>query len=94
MSFLIGFSLTMPLIVFTIILYFLSKFTPKEAIQLPILFMCAGDGLLVALWWFGLNEIVENYKHFKLGISGAFCFISFGRSIYFMLKFNYDNRNE
>jgi len=94
MSFLIGFSLVLPLVIFTILLYFLSKFAPKEAAQLPILFMFMGDGLLVALWYYGLYEIVDSYKHFKLGISGSFCFISFGRAIYFMIQFNYDNKNE
>tara|TARA_B100000925_G_C21924507_1_gene437436 strand:+ start:380 stop:673 length:294 start_codon:yes stop_codon:yes gene_type:complete len=94
MSFILGFSLVLPLVMFTILLYFISKFVPKEAIQLPILFMCAGDGILVALWFFGLNEIADSYKHFKLGIAASFCFISFGRAIYFMLKFQHDNKNE
>ena len=43
--------------------------------------------MLVGLWYFGLVEIVEVVKHFRLGIAGAFCMASFGRSLYFMLSY-------
>ena len=60
MSFLAGILFVIPLALFTVILFYLSKFVPKEAVQLPIFFMIAGDGILVALWYFGLRELVED----------------------------------
>ena len=65
-------------------LKFLSS-APKEAVQLPIFFMIAGDGILVALWYFGLREIVDTLKEFRLGIGLSFVTSSFGRSIYLMI---------
>ena len=51
-----------------------------------VMFMIAGDAVLVALWYFSLIDIIEVEKHFRLGISAAFCTASMGRSIYFMLQ--------
>ena len=85
MSFLAGILFLIPIALFTIILLYLSKFVPKEAVQLPIFFMIAGDGILVALWYFGLREIVDTLKEFRLGIGLSFVTTSFGRSIYFMI---------
>ena len=48
--------------------------------------MMVGDAVLVGLWYYGLLEIVESIKQFKLGIAGAFCMSSMGRSIYFLLQ--------
>lgn len=48
--------------------------------------MMVGDAVLVGLWYYGLVEIVESTKQFRLGIAGAFCFSSMGRSIYFLLQ--------
>ncbi len=86
MSFLAGISFLIPLALFTVILFYLSKFIPKEGVQLPVFLMIAGDGILVALWYFGLREIVETLKEFRLGIGLSFVSASFGRSIYFMLQ--------
>ena len=47
--------------------------------------MIAGDGILVALWYFGLREIVDTLKEFRLGIGLSFVTSSFGRSIYLMI---------
>ena len=47
-----------------------------------------GDAILVGLWYYGLLEIIEVEKHFRLGIAGAFATASMGRSIYFLLKQN------
>tara|TARA_B100000900_G_scaffold401636_1_gene406533 strand:- start:800 stop:1081 length:282 start_codon:yes stop_codon:yes gene_type:complete len=85
MSFLIGFSFIILLAMFTILLWMISSRIPKEAALLSIAFLCAGDAILVALWYYGLMEIVENVKLFKVGIAGAFATASMGRSIYFLL---------
>ena len=86
MSFILGFSFTLPLAMFTFILYIISKRLPKEFIMTSIVVMLAGDATLVSLWYFGLQEIVDNLKLFKLGISTSFMFASFGRSLYFLLN--------
>ena len=44
-----------------------------------------GDLVLVGLWYYGLMDVVEVTKHFRLGIAGAFATASMGRSIYFLL---------
>lgn len=51
-----------------------------------IAFLIMGDAILVGLWYYGLLDIVEVEKHFRLGIAGAFCTASMGRSIYFLLQ--------
>ena len=86
MSFIIGFSFIILLAIFTIVLCLVSKRLPKEYILSTIVFMMVGDGVLVGLWYYGLLEIVESIKQFKLGISGAFCVSAMGRSIYFLLQ--------
>ena len=48
--------------------------------------MMVGDGVLVGLWYYGLLEVVESIKPFRLGIAGAFCISAMGRSIYFLLQ--------
>ena len=65
-----------------------AKRLPKEFALSSIVIMFAGDAVLVALWYFGLLEIVEVVKHFKLGIAGAFATTAMGRSIYFMLSYS------
>ena len=85
MSFLTGITFLIPLALFTVILFYLSKFIPKEGIQLPIFLMIAGDGILVAIWYFGLIELVDTVKEFKIGIGLSFATAAFGRSIYFMV---------
>lgn len=86
MSFIIGFSFIVLLVIFTILLCLISKRLPKEYVLSLILFMMVGDGVLVGLWYYGLLEIVESTKQFRLGISGAFCISAMGRSIYFLLQ--------
>jgi hypothetical protein len=85
-SFIIGFSFIVLLVIFTILLCLISKRLPKEYVLSLILFMMVGDGVLVGLWYYGLLEIVESTKQFRLGISGAFCISAMGRSIYFLLQ--------
>ena len=63
-----------------------AKRLPKEFALTSIVLMFAGDAILVALWYFGLVEIAEVEKHFRLGIAGAFATTAMGRSIYFMLQ--------
>ena len=85
MSFLIGISFTLPLAMFTFILYLISKRLPNEFIMTSIVVMLAGDATLVYIWYFGLEGIIEGVKQFKLGIAGAFSITAMGRSIYFLL---------
>lgn len=86
MSFIIGFSFVILLAIFTLLLCLISKRLPKEYVLSLILFMMVGDGVLVGLWYYGLLEIVESIKQFRLGIAGAFCISAMGRSIYFLLQ--------
>ena len=86
MSFIIGFSFIILLVIFTIVLCLVSKRLPKEYVLSLILFMMVGDGVLVGLWYYGLLDIVESIKQFRLGIAGAFCISAMGRSIYFLLQ--------
>lgn len=86
MSFLTGISFVIPLAFFTYILFYLSKLMPKEAFQLPVFFLIAGDAIMVGIWFYGLKEFTESIKEFKLGIALAFALAGFGRSIYFVLQ--------
>lgn len=86
MSFIIGFSFIILLSIFTIVLWLISKRLPQEFILSSIVFMMVGDGVLVGLWYYGLLDIVESIKQFRLGIAGAFCVSAMGRSIYFLLQ--------
>ncbi len=86
MSFIIGFSFIILLAIFTIVLWLISKRLPQEFILSTVVFMMVGDGVLVGLWYYGLLEIVESIKQFRLGIAGAFCVSAMGRSIYFLLQ--------
>lgn len=86
MSFIIGFSFIILLGIFTVLLCLVNKRLPKEYIISSIIFMMVGDGVLVGLWYYGLLEIVESIKQFRLGIAGAFCISAMGRSIYFLLQ--------
>lgn len=86
MSFIIGFSFIILLAMFTVMLWLISKRLPKEFILSSIVFMIIGDGVLVALWYYGIAEIVESVKEFRLGIAGAFCLSAMSRSVYFLLQ--------
>ena len=86
MSFIIGFSFIILLAMFTVMLWLISKRLPKEFILSSIVFMIIGDGVLVALWYYGIVEIVESVKEFRLGIAGAFCLSAMSRSVYFLLQ--------
>ena len=88
MSFLTGFSFIFLLALFTILLWLIAKKVPKEAALLSIVFLCAGDAILVGLYYFALVDIVQDIRLFKIGIAGAFATASMGRSIYFLLKQN------
>ena len=86
MSFIIGFSFIILLATFTVVLWLIARRLPKEMILSSIVFMMVGDAVLVGLWYYGLLEIVESIKQFRLGIAGAFCISAMGRSIYFLLQ--------
>ena len=86
MSFIIGFSFSLLLAIFTVLLYIIAKRLPKEFLLTSVVLLFAGDATLVALWYYGLSEVVDNIKLFKFGIAVSFMFTSFGRAIYFMLS--------
>lgn len=86
MSFIIGFSFIILLAIFTIVLWLIARRLPKEMALSSMVFMMVGDAVLVGLWYYGLLEIVESIKQFRLGIAGAFCISAMGRSIYFLLQ--------
>ncbi|MDC6464900.1 hypothetical protein PQZ39_00550 [bacterium] len=85
MSFLIGFSFIVLLLTFTIVLGLISKRLPSEFILAPVVFMILGDAVLVGLWYYGLVDLIEIEKVFRLGIAAAFCTVAMGRSIYFLI---------
>lgn len=86
MSFLIGISFAILLALFTVVFYLIARRLPKEFLLVGVVLMFVGDGVLVATWYYGLVEIIENIKVFKLGIAASFAIAAFGRSIYFMLN--------
>lgn len=86
MSFIMGFSFIILLAIFTVVLWMIAKRLPKEMVLASIMFLIVGDAILVGLWYYGLYEVVEVQKHFRLGIAGAFAATSMGRSIYFLLQ--------
>ena len=88
MSFIIGFSFIILLSIFTVLLYMIAKRLPPEFLLSSIVLLFAGDAILVGLWYYGLIEVIEVEKHFRLGIAGAFAAGSMGRAIYFMLSYN------
>jgi len=85
MSFLTGASFFILLSLFTIVFYFVAKRLPKEFLLTGMVLMFVGDGILVAFWYYGLEDIISDIKRFKLGIAASFAIGAFGRSIYFML---------
>lgn len=85
MSFLTGFSFIIWLLIFTVLLEKVSKIIPKEFVQAIVVFMIFGDAVLVAIHYYGIKDIVENIKEFKLGIAAAFGLMSILRSIYFLI---------
>ena len=85
MSFIIGFSFIILLALFTVVLWMIARRLPKEFALATIAFLMFGDLILVGLWYYGLMEVVDVVKHFRLGIAGAFATASMGRSIYFLL---------
>jgi len=90
MNFLLGISLILPLAFFTSVLWILSQKLPGEMALVLIAIMIFGDGLLAGAWYLGLQEIATDIKRFRLGLGFSFCFTSFGRAIYFMLKSSYE----
>ena len=88
MSFFIGISFAILLALFTVVFYLIARRLPKEFLLAGIVLMFVGDGVLVAIWYYGLIEMIEDIKVFKLGIAASFAIAAFSRSIYFML--NYD----
>ena len=86
MDFLIGFGFSIPLAFYTIIVWMLARKLPKEAILASMMFMILGDTLLVAIYFYPLQETVSSVQEFKFGISAAFGMSALGRAIYFVTK--------
>ena len=86
MDFILGFSFILLLAFFTFILTSITKRLPGELIFSSVLFMLLGDAVLVGLWYYGLIDLIQSVKEFKLGIAGAFAIAAFSRAIYFSKK--------
>jgi hypothetical protein len=86
LSFIIGFSFIFLLATFTVVLWQVAKRFLKDIVMSAVIFMMMGDAILVGLWYYGLLEVVEVEKHFRLGIAGAFCATAMGRSLYFLMQ--------
>jgi len=91
LSFVLGFSFFTLILFYSVLLWTISKFIPKEAAISLIVFMIVGDGIMVALWYSVLGEYVADLKLFRLGIGTAFCAGAFSRSIYFLFASNKNN---
>ena len=86
MSFFIGLGFVNVLVMFTLFLYMLYKRIPTDYVQSLIVLMFMGDGILVAIWYYGLLDFIDNERIFRLGIAVSFCISAFSRSLFFMLK--------
>jgi len=88
MSFIAGLSLVIPLALFTLILWIISQKLPGEMVLAVIAIMIFGDALIAGIWYYGIGEEMIDMKRFRLGCGFAFCCMSFGRALYFLVKGN------
>ena len=88
MSFVAGLSLTIPLALFTLVLWIVAQKLPGEMVLAIIGIMIFGDALIAGLWYVGIGEEVMEIKRLRLGCGFAFCTTSFGRALYFLIKGN------
>ena len=47
--------------------------------------MIAVDGACAAVWYYGMLDLVENVRAFKVGISCSFMFTSFAKAIFLVI---------
>ena len=86
MNFLLGYSLALPLILFSGVVWYVATKLPSEAIIGAILIMFLGDAILAGVWYYGIGEEVTNLSRFKLGCGAAFGTCTIVRAFYFLLK--------
>ena len=86
MNFITGFSLVLPLILFSYVILYVAKILPPQAILGAVLLMFLGDSIFAALWYYGIGEDVTNISRFKLGCGLAFATTTIVRALYFAIK--------
>jgi positive regulator of sigma E activity len=86
MEFMIGFLFILPLIGLMLGYDLISKLIPKELVISVIYGLILADGTLAAVWYFGIVELMEKVKLFKLGMAAAFMGGTVVKVSYFAIK--------
>ncbi len=86
MDFMIGFLFILPLIGLMLGYDLISKLIPKELVISVIYGLILADGVCAAVWYFGIVELMENIKLFKLGMAAAFMGGTVVKVSYFAVK--------
>ena len=85
MDFLTGFGITLLLSMAFAIIILVSKLLPKELALVPIYGMIAIDGVVAAIWYYSMVELVQDYKAFKVGIAASFMLMAFAKAIFLVI---------
>ena len=86
MEFMIGFLFILPLIGLMLGYEVLSKYIPREVVVSVIYGLILADGVMAAVWYYGIVEVMENIKLFKLGMAAAFMGGTVVKVSYFAVK--------
>ncbi len=86
MEFMIGFLFILPLIGLMLGYEVLSKYIPREVVVSVIYGLILADGVMAAVWYYGIVEVMENIKLFKLGMAAAFMGGTVVKVSYFAIK--------
>ena len=86
MEFMIGFLFILPLIGLMLGYEVLSKYIPREVVVSVIYGLILADGVMAAVWYYGIVEVMENIKLFKLGMAAAFKGGTVVKVSYFAIK--------
>ena len=86
MEFMIGFLFILPLIGLMLGYDLISKLIPKELVISVIYGLILADGEMAAVWYFGIVELMEKVKLFKLGMAAAFMGGTVVKVSYFAIK--------
>lgn len=86
MDFMIGFLFMIPLIGLMLGYEVLSKYIPKELVVSVVYALILADGVCAAVWFYGIVELMENIKLFKLGMAAAFMGGTVVKVSYFAVK--------
>lgn len=86
MEFMIGFLFILPLIGLMLGYDLISKLIPKELVISVIYGLILADGVMAAVWYFGIVELMEKVKLFKLGMAAAFMGGTVVKVSYFAIK--------